>query len=124
MVTVAPASVVKTVGLLNMTPFVAARSIAAPATEALPLVNAKMVKVSKDVPSAFKTLALALILIDATLALTTRGGKIGVVGVLGASGVLAFPPPPPQAAKHVTNATTIPYFKKFMLMFPRFFFNK
>ena len=77
MVTVAPVAVVTADGLLNMTPFVAARSIAAPVTEAFPLVSAKTVNVTKEVPSAFNTVALELILIAVTFAFVTVG--VGVV---------------------------------------------
>lgn len=114
MVTVAPVSVVTTDGLLNMTPFVAARLIDAPATDAFPLVNAKIVNVKDEVPSAFKTLALELILIVATFALV-----VGVV-VVAPIDVPALPPPPPQDTSATAITIPIPYFKTFILIFLQF----
>jgi hypothetical protein len=92
-----------------MTPFVAARSIVAPLTIALPLVNAYTVNVIDDVPSAFKTLALAaleLILIAATFAFAEAAGVVPTGSVV--AGALALPPPPPQAASAtaITRPTT------------------
>jgi hypothetical protein len=119
--------VVNTEGLLNITPFVAAKSMVAPATEALPLVKAKTVKVTKDFPSASKVVELALILIEATLAFTTIGGVIGVVGVVGVTGgagAVALPPPPPQAQSAATRQKPIKYFKTFMLIFPKLIAEK
>lgn len=128
MVTVAPVAVVTADGLLNMTPFVAARSIAAPVTEAFPLVSAKTVNVTKEVPSAFKTVALELILIAATFAFAAVGvGVVGVVGVAGDVSLLvvvpALPPPPPQAVKATATARPIKYLEKLILTFFRFMFN-
>ena len=119
MVTVAPVSVVTTDGLLNMTPFVAARSIDAPATDAFPLVSAKIVNVNDEVPSAFKTLALELILIVATFAFA-----FALVGVVVAPiDVPALPPPPPQDTSATAITIPIPYFIKFILIFLLFIFS-
>ena len=132
MVTVAPVAVVTTDGLLNMTPFVAARSIVAPATEAFPLVSAKTVNVTKVVPSAFKAVALELILIAATSAFAF--GTVGTIGVVGTVGVVgvgvgviplpvlvvpALPPPPPQPAKAKASTPADKYFKNFISIFQR-----
>jgi hypothetical protein len=128
MVTVAPVAVVTIDGLLNMTPFVAARSIVAPGTEAFPLVSANNVNVTKEVPSAFKTVALELILITATLAFAFGVGVgVGVIPlplplplplpVLAA--VPALPPPPPQATKATASTLADKYFKNFMSIFQR-----
>jgi hypothetical protein len=79
-VTVAPVAVVTTLGALRITPFVAAKSIAAPATEAFPAVSAYIESVTDDVPSAFRTVALALILIDATVEFAATGALAPVPG--------------------------------------------
>ena len=118
MVAVAPVAVVTTDGALSMTPFVAARSIVAPVTDAFPLVNAKTVNVKDEVPSAFKTLELELILIVATLAFAVVVDGV-IAGALaaesGAPTVPGFPPPPPQAARAATSASPITYFNIFIL---------
>jgi hypothetical protein len=113
MVTVAPAAVVTTEALLSMTPFDAARSIAAPITTAFPLVNPLIVKVTDEVPSAFKTLALELIMIVATLAFAVAAGVMVVL----VEGVLALPPPPPQATSATVHANPNIDFNKFILTF-------
>ena len=101
----APVAVVTTDGTLRMTPFVAARSIVAPDTEAFPLVNAKTVNVFDEVPSAFNTPELALIMMDATFAFgagVTTGELAGARG--DPLGVPALPPPPPQAVSVTATA--------------------
>ena len=133
MVTVAPVAVVTADGLLNMTPFVAARSIAAPVTEAFPLVSAKTVNVTKEVPSAFNTVALELILIAVTFAFVTVGVVVVVVvgavvvGVVWGVPLLVvvpgLPPPPPHAVKARTAAKPIKYLEKLILTLFRFIFN-
>ena len=126
MVAVAPLAVVTTEGLLNITPSVAARSIVAPDTEAFPLVSAKIVNVTNEVPSAFKTVALELILIAATVAFAV--GMVGVVGVIGVVGMVdcdasllfgvpGLPPPPPQAVKITAIAKPTKYLEKLILIF-------
>jgi hypothetical protein len=62
------------------------------------------VKVNNEVPSAFKTLALELILMVATDAFAVFAGV--VAGGVVVTGALALPPPPPQAAS--ATATTRP----------------
>ena len=137
MVAVAPLAAVTTEGLLNITPSVAARSIVAPDTEAFPLVSAKTVNVTNEVPSAFKTVALELILIAATVAFAV--GMVGVVGVVGVVdvvdvvgivgcvvsllfGVPALPPPPPQAVKAAATDRPTKYLEKLIFIF-QFNFN-
>ena len=111
-VTVAPVSVVTTDDLAKMTPFVAARSIFAPAIEAFPLVKAKIVNVKEEVPSALSALALELILIVATVEFDVAAGA--VAPLLGAP---ALPPPPPQAARTAASNVLATYFKKFIFNF-------
>jgi hypothetical protein len=72
-VTVAPVAVVTTVGELRITPLLAAKSIVAPATEAFPEVSAYTESVTVEVPSAFKTVALELTLIVATVEFAAAG---------------------------------------------------
>jgi hypothetical protein len=74
---------------------------------AFPLVNAYTVNVIDDVPSAFKTFALAaleLILIAATLAFAVAAGV--VAGGVAVTGALALPPPPPQAVSATATTRT------------------
>ncbi|MDD5031122.1 MAG: hypothetical protein PHH58_16765, partial [Rhodoferax sp.] len=117
-VTVAPVAVVTTDGARKMTPLVAATSIEAPATEALPLVKAYICNVIKEVPSAFKTVPLETKVIMATLAfaLGAVAALAAAAGALAAAagppdGVPGFPPPPPQAISAAVNPNPAKNFK-------------
>jgi hypothetical protein len=96
-----------------MTPFVAEKSIVAPSTDAFPLVNAKTVKVTNDVPSAFKVLPLELIFMAATL-LFAVASAVGAGALAATAGALALPPPPPQPTSKREKATPSRYLEKFI----------
>jgi len=106
-----------------MTPFVAATSIFAPFTDALPLVRANSVSVNVDVPSAFRVSRIELILRDATLKFTDSGVVTsesggGTVEPEPAIGVPALPPPPPQATKANVNPSAAMRFMKLIINIP------
>jgi len=97
-------------GELKTTPAVAARSIIAPGTDALPLVNAYTVKVTEDVPSASIDWLDELITIDATFEFAEVTALAAEEGALAApEGVPGFPPPPPQATKASDTANPARY---------------
>ena len=123
MVTAAPVAVVTTDGALRMTPLVAATSIVAPVTDALPLVRAYSVNVSVDVPSALSVVELELIERDATLKFAESGALAPESGGVAvppepAIGVPALPPPPPQAVKANASPNAATYLMNFIRLFP------
>jgi hypothetical protein len=122
-VTVAPLAVVTTEGALRMTPFVADKLMVAPATDALPLVNAYNVSVNDDVPSALRVVELELIMSDATLKFAAAGELAAEAGGIAeesepVNGVPALPPPPPQAAKANVSPNAAIHLMKFIRMIP------
>jgi hypothetical protein len=123
-VTVAPLAVVTTDGALRITPFVAASSIVASATEALPLVKAYTVKVTLDVPSALSVVELELTMSEATLTFASTTGALaaepGGVAVepVPDTGVPPLPPPPPQAANANVSPNAATHLMKFICLFP------
>jgi hypothetical protein len=124
MVTVAPVVVVTTDGVLKMTPLVAATSIVAPTTDALPVVSAYSVSVNDDVPSALSVVELELTMSDATLAFAAATGTLAVaaggvaVESVPVTGVPALPPPPPQATKANVSPNAATHLMKFIRLFP------
>jgi len=98
------------VGALKTTPAVAARSIVAPDTDALPLVNAYTVNVTEDVPFALIDWLDELMAMDATFEFAEITALAAVDGALGVpDGVPALPPPPPQATKAIAIAKQAKY---------------
>jgi hypothetical protein len=95
----------------------------APATDALPLVNAYKVSVNEDVPSALSVVELELTISDATLKFADTGELAAVSGGLAAesepvTGVPALPPPPPQATKANVSPNAATHLMKFIRLFP------